>query len=134
MIEIVHKNRRLAELLSTEISSIYFSCVLDDSMKGRVWADNLEKPSFAVVWNEYQQGFQLIDELAKGKSMDKILRKEQLELEGSQDFTRLEKMHQGHLQSLGLFYPDSYLLLTARPPSYLTYNPFQQLLPVHYTS
>lgn len=60
VIEIVNKNRYLAELLSTEKSSIYFSCVLDDSMKGRVWADNLEKPSVAVVWNEYQKGFQLM--------------------------------------------------------------------------
>ncbi len=65
MIEIVHKNKNLAELLSKDTSCIYFSCVLEDSMKGQVWVDNLEMPSFAVVWNEYQKGFQLMGKPVK---------------------------------------------------------------------
>lgn len=65
LIEIVHKNKLLAELLSKETSSIYFSCVLNDSMNGRVWGDNIEKPSFAVVWSEYQKGFQLMGKPVK---------------------------------------------------------------------
>ncbi|WOO35266.1 GNAT family N-acetyltransferase [Anaerocolumna sp. AGMB13020] len=66
MIEIRDRNIFLAELLSGETSSIYFSCVLEDSMVGRVWVNNLERPSFAVVWNEYQKGFQLM-----GKALEK---------------------------------------------------------------
>ena len=66
MIEIFQKNKNLAELLSQYASCIYFSCVLEDSMEGWVWADNLEKPSFVIVWNEYQKGFQLM-----GKSVKK---------------------------------------------------------------
>lgn len=65
VIEIVHKNKHLDELLSKDTSCIYFNCVLDDSMKGQVWVDNLEKPLFAVVWNEYQKGFQLIGKPVK---------------------------------------------------------------------
>ena len=65
MIEIDHKNKHLDELLSKDTSSIYFSCVLNDSMKGQVWVDNLEKPSFAVVWNDYQKGFQLMGKPVK---------------------------------------------------------------------
>jgi GNAT superfamily N-acetyltransferase len=60
LIEVVNRNKKLAELLSSKTSCIYFSCVLENSMKGQVWVDNLENPSFAVVWNEFQQGFQLM--------------------------------------------------------------------------
>jgi len=66
MVEIVKKTKYLAELLSIDTSCIYFSCVLEDSMEGRVWVNNLERPSFAVVWNEYQKGFQLM-----GKALEK---------------------------------------------------------------
>jgi predicted acetyltransferase len=66
MIKIDHKNKHLDELLSIDTSSVYFNCVLDGSMKGQVWVDNLEKPTFAVVWNEYQKGFQLM-----GKPVEK---------------------------------------------------------------
>jgi hypothetical protein len=65
MVEIIEKNKNLAELLSTDLSSIYFSCVLEGTMEGRAWVDNLEAPTFAVVWNEYQQGFQLMGEPIK---------------------------------------------------------------------
>jgi GNAT superfamily N-acetyltransferase len=34
-------------------------------MEGRVWVDNPDNPTFSVVWNEYQQGFQLMGEPLK---------------------------------------------------------------------
>lgn len=60
MVEIIGKNNCLAELLSTNSSCIYFSCVLEGTMKGRVWVDKPDNPTLAVVWNEYQQGFQMM--------------------------------------------------------------------------
>ena len=72
MIEIVNKNKDLSELLSKDTSSIYFSCVLEDSMAGQVWVDNLEKPSFSVVWNEYQKGFQLMGKPVKKSEYNNI--------------------------------------------------------------
>lgn len=39
-------------------TSIYFNCVLNGSMDGKVWVNNLEKPTFLLCWNEYQKGFQ----------------------------------------------------------------------------
>ena len=72
MVEIVSKNKDLAELLSIDTSCIYFSCVLEDSMEGRVWGNNHERPSFAVVWNEYQKGFQLMGAALKKSEYDNL--------------------------------------------------------------
>jgi len=65
LIEIVDKNKNLVNLLTINTSCIYCNGVFEDSMEGRVWADNLEKPSFVIVWNEYQKGFQLMGEPVK---------------------------------------------------------------------
>lgn len=68
----MNKNKDLAELLSIDTSCIYFSCVLEDSMEGRVWGNNLERPSFAVVWNEYQKGFQLMGAALEKSEYDNL--------------------------------------------------------------
>ncbi len=68
MKEIDHKMNHLnhlAELFTIDTSCIYYSCILNNSMEGKVWVDNLENPSFAVIWCEYQKGFQLMGKPVK---------------------------------------------------------------------
>lgn len=59
MIEMVNQEINLNHLI-LNTSCIYFCCVIEGTMEGRVWVNSLEMPTFAVVWNEYQKGFQIM--------------------------------------------------------------------------
>jgi predicted acetyltransferase len=66
MIEIVNRKINLNKLI-INTSCIYFCCVIEGTMEGRVWVNSLKSPTFAVVWNEYQKGFQFM-----GKPVEQI--------------------------------------------------------------
>ncbi|MGH4125581.1 MAG: GNAT family N-acetyltransferase [Clostridium sp.] len=58
-------DRNLIESLRCSKSCATYMSILNGTNKGKIWVDSLEKPSFAIVWGEHLEGFQLM-----GKPLD----------------------------------------------------------------
>jgi GNAT superfamily N-acetyltransferase len=58
-------DRNLIESLTCLKSCATYMSILNGSNKGNLWVDSLENPSFAIVWGEHLEGFQLM-----GKPLD----------------------------------------------------------------
>lgn len=43
-----------------DTSSVYFVCVLEGTVAGKIWVDDVGKPTFLLVYSNYQGGFQLM--------------------------------------------------------------------------
>lgn len=66
MREVINRgDRNLVDSLRWSKSYATYMSILNGSNKGKVWVDSLEKPSFAIVWGEHLEGFQLM-----GKPLD----------------------------------------------------------------